>query len=102
MGLWGSQSSLFRQYENKSLQNHEYEKVKNRMESTHSFKKSAVMILAGILFTIILTAFEYALKNPEISKLLRTVFQVGFFGSLIGVFLIPYGLYNCIISFKRN
>lgn len=102
MGLWGSQSSLFRQYENKSLQNHEYEKVKNRMESTHTSKKSAMMILAGIFFTITLTAFEYALKNVEISKFLWILFQVGFFGSLIGVLLVPYGLYNFIISFRRN
>lgn len=99
MRLWIISDYLMRQFEDKSLRNEEYEQVKNRMERTHTTKQSVMMILKGIFFAITLTAFEYGLKNPEISGFLRIVFRVGFFGSLVGVACVPYGLYNLIKSF---
>ncbi len=103
MGFLGkSPYQLLREFEDKSLRNDQYERVKNRMECTHTTKQSAMMILKGIFFAITLTAFEYALKNLEIWGFLRIVFRVGFFGSLAGVAYVPYGLYNLIKSFMRN
>jgi len=95
-------SSQLRHLEDKGLRDLEYEEAKNRMECTHTTKQSAMMILKGIFFAITLTAFEYALKNLEISGFLKIVFQVGFFGSLVGVGYVPYGMYNLIRSFMRN
>ncbi len=103
MSLWNNNSNFqLRHFEDKSLRNQAYENVKNRMECTHTTKQSAMMILKGIIFAITLTAFEYGLKNPEISGILRIVLRVGFFGSLVGVFNVPYGLYNLIKSFGEN
>jgi len=98
--LWNGNINL-RHFEDKSLRKYEYEAVKNRMEGTTT-RQSAKMIFIGVIFAITLTAFEYVLKNPEISGFLRTVLQIGFFGSLFGVFYVPYGLYNLIKSFRWN
>lgn len=102
MGLWRGSSSDFSKYEDKSFREYHYEKVKNRMESNTSIKQTIVIILIGIFFAITLTVLEYALKNPEVTGLLRTVIRVGFLISLIGVLNIPYGIYNFIKSFKNN
>jgi len=93
-----------RELEDKNLLNVENELLRNRasMEGTHTTKQSVKMMLKGIFLAITLTGFEYALKNSEISGSLRIVLQVGFFGSLVGVLYIPYGLFNLIKSFKRN
>lgn len=97
--LWILSDYVSRQFEDKNLRNEEYERVKNRMERTYTTKQSIGMILKGILFGIILTALEYGLKNFEITGLLRTMLQIGFFSSLVAVAYVPYGLYNLIKSF---
>jgi len=104
--MFGRYNSIvkLRELEDKNLLKVENEQLRNRaaMDSTRTTKQGLKMMLKGIFFAITLTAFEYALKNPEISGFLRTVLQVGFFGSLVGVLYIPYGLSNLIKSFKRN
>ena len=102
MRLWIIPDHLIRQFEYKNLRDEEYEKVVRRMECTYTTKQSVIMILKGILFTITLTVIEYIIKNLEISGLLMIIFKVGFFGSLMGVAYVPYGLYNFIKSFMRN
>lgn len=101
--MFGRYNSVdkIRQLEDKNLQRLETEQLRKRaaMEPTHTTKQSVMMILKGIFFAITLTAFEYTLKNLEISEFLRIVLQVGFFGSLVGITYIPYGLYNLIKSF---
>lgn len=91
-----------RQFEDKQVSNLEYEEIKNRMVPTHTTKQSVLMILAGVFFAITLTVFENALKNPDLSQFLTIVFRIGFFGSLPGLFLVPYGLSKLIKSLLRN
>ncbi|ABW17985.1 hypothetical protein [Alkaliphilus oremlandii] len=101
--FWRYNSTVkLRELEDKNLLKLESENLKNRagMEPTRTLKQSVRMILIGIFFAITLTAFEYALKNFEISDFLRKVFQFGFFGSLVGILSVPYGLYHLIKSLK--
>jgi len=104
--MFGRYNSLLklRQLEDKNLRELETDQLRDRasMNPTHSTKQGVLMILGGIFFAITLTAFEYALKNPEISEGLRSVFKVGFFASLGGIFYVPYGLYNLIKGFGRE
>ena len=104
--MFGRYNSIvkLRELEDNNLLKVESEKLRDRaaLESTHTIKQGVKMMLKGIFFAITLTAFEYALKNSESSGSLRIVLQVGFFGSLVGVLYIPYGLSNLIKSFKSN
>lgn len=100
MHWWNMTNFQLREFENKLVREQEYEKVKNRVKPIHTTKQSAIMILIGIFFAIILTAFDYALRNPEISGFFRIVLRVGFLGSLVGMIYVPYGVYNLIKSFK--
>lgn len=104
--MFGRYNSLFkiRELEDKNLQKLESDQLRSRaaMEPTHTTKQGVIMLLKGIFFAITVTAFEYALKNPEISGLLRIILQVGFFGSIVGLLYIPHGLSNLIKSFMRN
>jgi len=96
--------SRLRELENKNLHKLESDQLRNRaaMEPSRTTKQSIVMMVKGVFFGITLTAFEYALKNPEISGFLRGVLQVGFFGSLAGILYVPYGLYHLIKSAMRD
>lgn len=101
---WWNYSGMngLRSFENKQVSNLEYEEIKNRMVPTHTTKQSVMMILAGVFFAITLSVFETAMKNPDLSQFLTLVFRVGFFGSLLGLFLIPYGLSKLIRSVFKN
>ncbi len=63
-------------------------------------KKSLLQMLFGIIFVVLLTLFEMAMKNAAGAPL-YTFYKIGFFISLVGLVLLPYGVYNLIVSFKR-
>lgn len=93
-------------YENKNVQNEEINKVRKRVsiEPSMSIKDSLKMTIKGILFVFVLIAFDYAGRNPESEGVLNIIFNIGLIVSIIGVFLIPYGLYNFIkaLTFKDD
>ena len=93
-----------RELEDKNLRKVEDDEIRERasMEPNHTTKQGVIMILKGVFCALTLTAFEYALKNPEITGYLRLVLRVGFFGSLAGILYIPYGISNLIKSFMRD
>ncbi|MBM7615745.1 hypothetical protein [Alkaliphilus hydrothermalis] len=92
-----------REFEDTKTRNREYEDVKNQMQNAHTTKQSVMLILKGVIFAVILTVCEYVLRKYEIpSAVLRIVLRVGFFGSFLGLFYIPYGLHHLIKSLRQN
>lgn len=88
--------------ETKIVQKEMSDKVRDRVTEGPSMtvKKSLLQMLFGIIFAALLTLFEMAMKNATGTPL-HTFYKIGFFISLVGLVLLPYGFYNLIVSFKR-
>ncbi|RKD27349.1 hypothetical protein SAMN02745883_01743 [Caminicella sporogenes DSM 14501] len=97
MTWWYNQNDI-RQCEDKNVLNGQLNNIRKRLENNESLsiKKSALLILKGIISAIVLTSFEYAKKNPEVFGILKTIFTMGFFISALLVLQLPYGLYQLI------
>ncbi|MCC5911069.1 MAG: hypothetical protein JJT76_11600 [Clostridiaceae bacterium] len=93
-----------RNLEEKNMMEAQHQRIQKRLslEGGLSVKESLIMMLKGIFFGVILTAFEYAIKNPEVEGTLGIIFRIGFFVSAIGVLQFPYGLYNFIKGVKLS
>ncbi|MDW7670468.1 MAG: hypothetical protein SCK57_14615 [Bacillota bacterium] len=91
-----------REFEGKDSRNAQYTTMQKRvlLEAVYTMKHCLLMILAGLFFALALTGFEFALRNPEVEGLLITLFRGGFFISIAGVLMIPYGIYHLIKGFK--
>ena len=102
MGLWDSANRL-RDYEGKESGEAHLTAMQKRviLEGTYSVRKCVWMMIQGFYCALAFTGFEYALKNPQVEGTLETLFRVGFFISLAGVLLIPYGLYQMIKSVRQ-
>lgn len=98
-----SQNEL-RYMEDKNVQKEEYKRIENRVafKPTLSVKKSLLHILLGFVFAGLLTLAELAIKNPSFEGPIVTLFKIVFYVSFVGTLLLPYGIYNFIISFKRQ
>jgi hypothetical protein len=91
-----------RQYEDSSQRNMLAGEIKKRLAPPDgsTWKKNVLMIIKGLFFAMTLMAFEYAIRNPEVEGILRTIFRIGFVSSIAGVLLIPYGAYGFIKNFS--
>jgi len=103
MKFW-SQVNNVKNTEDKNLMNNELNKLEKRLFSNKNIgiNKSLYLIIKGIAFIFILTAFEYALRVPDISNNLKTIFTTGYFLSVLGVLQLPYGIYQLIKSLFKS
>jgi hypothetical protein len=101
MSLWDRGNEL-REFEGKDSRNAQYTTMQKRvaLEADYTLKQCLMMSMAGLFFALALTGFEFALRNPEVEGLLSTIFRGGFFISIAGVLLIPYGIYHLIKGIK--
>jgi len=101
MGLWDKANEL-REFEGKDSKNAEYTSMQRRVlkEGGIGKRKSALALVMGLFFALSLTGFEFALKHPEVEGLLQRLFWFGLIFSIIGVLLIPFGIYQFIKSFS--
>lgn len=101
MGLFDKANEL-REFEGKDSKNTEYTSMQKRVlkEGGIGKRKSALTLVMGLFFALTLTGFEFALKHPEVEGLLLQLFWFGFLVSIIGVLLIPFGIYQFIKSFS--
>lgn len=101
MGLFEKANEL-REFEGKDSKNAGYTSMQRRVlkEDGIGKRKSVFAMAAGLFFALSLTGFEFALKYPGVDGLVRQVFWFGLIVSIIGVLLIPFGIYQLIKSFN--
>lgn len=97
MKRW-SHIDTVKQIESKNIMDEQLNKRKKRLEvnKTIDIKKSLILILRGVISAFVLTAFEYANRNSEVVGILRTIFTIGYFVSLLAILQLPFGLYQLI------
>lgn len=101
MGLWDKANEL-REFEGKDSKNAGYTSMQKKVlkEGGIGKRKSLLAMVMGLFFALALTGFEFALKHPEVEGLLHQLFWFGLFVSIVGVLLIPFGIYQFIKSFN--
>ena len=97
MNQWNRANDL-REYEGKEMREDQYSRLKKRVSLEGGPDKTTSLryMAQGLFFALSLTGFEFALRNPEVEGLLENLFRLGFYLSVVGVLLIPYGLYHLI------
>jgi len=101
MGLFDKANEL-REFVGKDSKNAGYTSMQRKVlkEGGIGKRKSVMSMVLGLFFALALTGFEFALKHPEVEGLLRQLFWFGLVVSIIGVLLIPFGMYQFIKSFN--
>lgn len=101
MGLWDKANEL-REFEGKDSKNAGYTSMQKRVlkEGGIGRRKSLLAMVMGLFFVLTTTGFEFALKHPEVEGLLSQLFWLGLIVSILGVLLIPFGMYQFIKSFS--
>ena len=101
MGLFDKANEL-REFEGKDSENAEYTSMQRRVlkEGGIGKRKSALVVVMGLFFALALTGFEFALKHPEVEGLLHQLFWFAMIISIVGVLLVPFGIYQFIKSFN--
>lgn len=101
MGLFDKANEL-REFEGKDSKNAGYTTMQRKVlkEGGIGKWKSLLVMVMGLFFALSLTGFEFALKHPEVEGLLHQLFWVGLIVSIVGVLLIPFGMYQFIKSFS--
>lgn len=101
MGLWDKANEL-REFEGKDSKNAGYTSMQKRVlkEGGIGKRNSILAMVMGMFFALSTTGFEFALKHPDVDGLLHQLFWLGLIISILGVLLIPFGMYQFIKSFS--